>query len=56
MGRYSLLCLSDPLYIVDLFGTHKSGCKEGSPETGHDARSSLKQKKWPVLNKWSSAL
>ena len=32
MGQYNLVCLSDSLYIVDLFGTHKSIHKEGSPE------------------------
>jgi hypothetical protein len=56
MGQYSSLCLSDPLYIVDLFDTYKSGCKEGWPETGYDARSSLKQNKGPVVNKRCSAL
>lgn len=56
MGQHSSLGLSDPIYIVDLFGTHKSGYKEGSPETGRGARSSLKEKKWFVLNKPGSAL
>jgi hypothetical protein len=56
MGQHSSLGLSDPIYIVDLFGTHKLGYKEGSPETGRGARSSLKQKKWFVLNKPGSAL